>query len=79
MHIGSLPCVEAKIKEQESEIDQDLSSSAVALALCKCDPVLNDGYNTRGLSKNAVVEGESKRFIEKFVKQHEDEEDYSSD
>nr|APB87932.1 phosducin-like protein 3 [Dendrobium officinale] len=52
---------------------------AVALALCKCDPVLNDGNNTCGLSKNAVVEGESKRLIEKFVKQHEDEEDYSSD
>ncbi|KAG0493825.1 hypothetical protein HPP92_004819 [Vanilla planifolia] len=56
---------------------QKCTSEAVALALCKSGPVLT-GYGVGEMSKSAM-EGERKRFIEKFVRQHEDEEDYSSD
>ncbi|KAF9607273.1 hypothetical protein IFM89_033480 [Coptis chinensis] len=50
-------------------------SSGVALALCQSDPVLNDGQ-----SGSDVIEGVRKRFIEKVVAQHEDDEDaYFSD
>lgn len=52
--------------------------TAVALALCKSDPVLNDGHSNNA-SKDAVIDSVRKRFIEKLVTQHEDEEDYSSD
>lgn len=52
---------------------------AVALALCQSDPVLNDGRSGDS-SKDAVIEGVRKRFIETVVTQHEDREDeYSSD
>ena len=53
--------------------------SAVALALCGSDPVLNDGQSSDS-SKDDVIEGVRRRFIEKVVTQHEDGEDeYSSD
>ncbi|KAJ3694125.1 hypothetical protein LUZ60_009605 [Juncus effusus] len=52
---------------------------SVALALCKSDPVLNDGYNTNA-SKDEVIDGVRKKFIEKVIAQHEnDDDDYSSD
>jgi hypothetical protein len=52
--------------------------TAVALALCKSDPVLNDGHSSNA-SKDDVIDGVRKKFIEKLVTQHEDEEDHSSD
>ncbi|KAJ6846588.1 phosducin-like protein 3 [Iris pallida] len=53
---------------------------AVALALCQSDPVLNDGRSRGDSSKDAVIEGVRRRFIEKVVNQHEDgDDDYSSD
>lgn len=53
--------------------------SAVALALCRSDPVLNDGRSGDS-SKDDVIEGVRKKFIEKVVTQHEDrDDDYSSD
>lgn len=52
---------------------------SVALALCGSDPVLNDGLSGDS-SKDDVIEGVRKRFIEKVVTAHEDGEDeYSSD
>ncbi|KAK9925476.1 hypothetical protein M0R45_033800 [Rubus argutus] len=52
----------------------------VALVLCQSDPVLNDGQSVNGRSREAVIEGVRKRFIEKVVTQHEDNDDgYSSD
>ncbi|KAL5699098.1 hypothetical protein ACHQM5_030045 [Ranunculus cassubicifolius] len=52
----------------------------VALALCQSDPVLNDGQGGSDKSIEAVIEGVRKRFIEKVVTQHEDDDDaYSSD
>ncbi|XP_027359131.1 phosducin-like protein 3 [Abrus precatorius] len=52
----------------------------VALVLCQSDPVLNDGHNRDEQSRKAVIEGVRKRFIEKVVADHEeDDDDYSSD
>ncbi|KAL6138264.1 hypothetical protein ACLB2K_063547 [Fragaria x ananassa] len=52
----------------------------VALVLCQSNPVLNDGQSANGHSREAVIEGVRKRFIEKVVTQHEDKDDgYSSD
>ncbi|KAK9090169.1 hypothetical protein Sjap_023346 [Stephania japonica] len=51
----------------------------VALALCQSDPVLNDGQSGSGSSTKSVIEGVRKRFIEKVVKEHEDDDAYSSD
>ncbi|KAL2323555.1 hypothetical protein Fmac_027934 [Flemingia macrophylla] len=52
----------------------------VALVLCQSDPVLNDGHNRNEHSREAVVEGVRKRFIEKVVADHEEGDDeYSSD
>ncbi|KAK3043895.1 hypothetical protein RJ639_000594 [Escallonia herrerae] len=45
----------------------------VALVLCQSDPVLNDGQ-----SGKAVLEGVRKRFIEKVVTEHEDNDDGSA-
>jgi hypothetical protein len=52
--------------------------TAVALALCKSDPVLNDGHSSNA-STDDVIDVVRKKFIEKLVTQHEDEEEYSSD
>ncbi|KAL5991105.1 hypothetical protein ACLOJK_012011 [Asimina triloba] len=46
----------------------------VALTLCQSDPVLNDGH-----SESSVLEGVRKKFIEKVVTEHEEDDDYSSD
>jgi hypothetical protein len=54
--------------------------SGVALVLCQSDPVLNDGQNRDEQSRKAVIDGVRKRFIEKVVADHEeDDDDYSSD
>ncbi|KAK3006136.1 hypothetical protein RJ639_015679, partial [Escallonia herrerae] len=45
----------------------------VELVLCQSDPVLNDGQ-----SGKAVLEGVGKRFIEKVVTEHEDDDDGSA-
>ncbi|XP_048328225.2 uncharacterized protein LOC107415115 [Ziziphus jujuba] len=50
----------------------------VALVLCQSDPVLNDGQGGSDRSRNAVIEGVRKRFIEKVVTEHEDDDDGSS-
>ena len=50
----------------------------VALVLCQSDPVLNDGQSGSDPSRNAVIEGVRKRFIEKVVTEHEDDDDGSS-
>ncbi|KAK9932866.1 hypothetical protein M0R45_020088 [Rubus argutus] len=52
----------------------------VALVLCQSDLVLNDGQSVNGRSREAVIEGVRKRFIETVVMQHEDNDGgYSSD
>jgi hypothetical protein len=53
--------------------------SAVALALCQSDPVLNDGHGGSDSSRSNVMEGVRKKFIEKVVAQHEAREEYDSD
>lgn len=50
----------------------------VALVLCQSDPVLNDGHNGRDSSRETVLEGVRKRFIEKVVAEHEENDDGSS-
>lgn len=50
----------------------------VALILCQSNPVLNDGQSGSDPSREAVMEGVRKRFIENVVTRHEDEEDGSS-
>ncbi|MFS8029819.1 putative phosducin, thioredoxin-like domain, Thioredoxin-like superfamily [Helianthus anomalus] len=50
----------------------------VAMVLCQSDPVLNDGQNEGEASREAVLEGVRKRFIEKVISQHEDDDDGSS-
>ncbi|CAI9272850.1 uncharacterized protein LOC111888856 [Lactuca sativa] len=49
----------------------------VAMILCQSDPVLNDGLNGEA-SREAVLEGVRKRFIEKVVTLHENDDDGSS-
>jgi acyl-CoA reductase-like NAD-dependent aldehyde dehydrogenase len=57
-----------------------LSASAVALALCQSEPVLNDGQSCGDSSRDNVIEGVRRKFIEKVVAQHEErEEDDDSD
>ncbi|XP_058115619.1 uncharacterized protein LOC131258363 isoform X1 [Magnolia sinica] len=54
---------------------QKCTPEGVALALCESNPVLNDGQ-----SGSSFIEGVRKRFIEKIVTEHEEDEDgYSSD
>nr|GEV14220.1 hypothetical protein [Tanacetum cinerariifolium] len=50
----------------------------VALILCQSDPVLNDGQSDGEASRDAVLEGVRRRFIEKVVTQHENDDDGSS-
>lgn len=47
----------------------------MALVLCQSDPVLNDGQSG---SNASVLEGVRKRFIEKVVTEHEDNDDDGS-
>jgi hypothetical protein len=53
--------------------------SAVALALCQSDPVLNDGHGGSDSSRDNVIEGVRRKFIEKIVAQHEEREEENSD
>ncbi|KAL7609123.1 uncharacterized protein LOC111893525 [Lactuca sativa] len=50
----------------------------VAMILCQSDPVLNDGQSEGEASRDAVLEGVRRRFIEKVVTQHENDDDGSS-
>nr|XP_029144827.1 phosducin-like protein 3 isoform X2 [Arachis hypogaea] len=50
----------------------------VALILCQSDPVLNDGQNRNEQSREAVIEGVRRKFIEKVVVDHEDRDDDGS-
>ncbi|MED6218842.1 hypothetical protein PIB30_030285 [Stylosanthes scabra] len=50
----------------------------VALVLCASDPVLNDGQNRNEQSREAVIEGVRRKFIEKVVADHEDRDDDGS-
>nr|GEX66886.1 hypothetical protein [Tanacetum cinerariifolium] len=50
----------------------------VALILCQSDPVLNDGQSDGEASRDAVLEGVRRRFIEKVVTQHQNDDDGSS-
>ncbi|KAM7481038.1 hypothetical protein LguiB_005621 [Lonicera macranthoides] len=54
------------------------TSEGVALVLCASDPVLNDGQSEGAASREAVLQGVKKRFIEKVVTDHEDVDDGSS-
>ncbi|XP_010666978.2 uncharacterized protein LOC104884081 [Beta vulgaris subsp. vulgaris] len=53
----------------------------VALVLCHSDPVLNDGLTGGDSSRRSVLDGESKRLIEKLVAEREnlDDDGASSD
>ncbi|KAK3410313.1 hypothetical protein EUGRSUZ_J02308 [Eucalyptus grandis] len=46
--------------------------------LCQSDPVLNDGQSKGDASRQAVIDGVRKKFIEKVVAEHEDDDDGSS-
>uniref|UniRef100_J3KX37 Phosducin thioredoxin-like domain-containing protein n=1 Tax=Oryza brachyantha TaxID=4533 RepID=J3KX37_ORYBR len=48
---------------------------SVALALCQSDPVLNDGQGGNDSSRDNVIEGVRRKFIEKVVAQHEEREE----
>nr|XP_043606328.1 phosducin-like protein 3 [Erigeron canadensis]XP_043606329.1 phosducin-like protein 3 [Erigeron canadensis] len=50
----------------------------VALVLCQSDPVLNDGQTGGEASREAVLEGVRRRFIEKVVTKYENDDDGSS-
>ncbi|XP_039786767.1 phosducin-like protein 3 isoform X2 [Panicum virgatum] len=52
---------------------------SVALALCQSDPVLNDGHGGSDSSRDNVIEGVRRKFIEKVVAQHEEREEEDSD
>ncbi|KAH7681893.1 Conserved phosducin-like protein [Dioscorea alata] len=52
---------------------------AVALALCQSDPVLNDGQSGGDASRESVIDGVRKKFIEKVVNDRENDDDDSSD
>ena len=48
------------------------------MVLCQSDPVLNHGQTGSDSSRKSVLDGESKRLIEKFVTEREDADDDSS-
>jgi hypothetical protein len=53
------------------------TSEGVALVLCQSDPVLSDGQSGSD-SREAVIEGERRRLVEKVFTQQEDKDDGSS-
>ncbi|KAG6490602.1 hypothetical protein ZIOFF_051909 [Zingiber officinale] len=57
------------------------TSEAIALTLCQSGPVLNDGHSGDGPSRQGILKGVQKRFIEKVVADHEnkDVDDEDSD
>ncbi|KAG8384938.1 hypothetical protein BUALT_Bualt04G0170200 [Buddleja alternifolia] len=52
---------------------------SVALVLCQSDPVLNDGHGGGEQSREAVLDGVRKKFVERVVREHEDDDGSSSD
>lgn len=52
-------------------------NSGVALVLCQSDPVLNDGHSGEQ-SRDAVLDGVRKKFLERVVREREDDDDGSS-
>ncbi|KAE8717102.1 SYP121 protein [Hibiscus syriacus] len=58
--------------------DRNLPTLGVALVLCQSDPVLNDGQSEGDQPQKAVLEGVRRRFIEKVVTEHEDQDDGGS-
>ncbi|KAL0450775.1 UNVERIFIED_CONTAM: Viral IAP-associated factor [Sesamum latifolium] len=50
---------------------------SVALVLCQSDPVLNDGHGGEQ-STEAVLKGVRKNFVERVIREHEDDDDGSS-
>ncbi|KAG6424795.1 hypothetical protein SASPL_115215 [Salvia splendens] len=52
------------------------TSESVALVLCQADPVLNDGHGEQ--SRDAVLDGVRKKFLERVVREREDDDDGSS-
>ncbi|KAI7727838.1 hypothetical protein M8C21_009152 [Ambrosia artemisiifolia] len=50
----------------------------VAMVLCQSDPVLNDGRTGGEGSREAVLEGIRKRFLEKVIIEHENDDDGSA-
>ncbi|XP_031109227.1 phosducin-like protein 3 [Ipomoea triloba] len=51
---------------------------SVALLLCQSDPVLNDGHGEKQ-SREAVLDGVRKRFLEKVVAEHENDDGSDSE
>ncbi|KAJ0454920.1 hypothetical protein HanIR_Chr15g0745411 [Helianthus annuus] len=51
----------------------------VAMVLCQSDPVLNDGQSGGEDSREAVLEGVRKRFIEKVLHENDDNDGSASD
>ncbi|KAI3452544.1 hypothetical protein Pfo_009208 [Paulownia fortunei] len=51
---------------------------SVALVLCQSDPVLNDAHGGEQ-SREAVLDGVRKKFVERVVREHEDDDGSSSD
>ncbi|KAI5446542.1 hypothetical protein KIW84_014399 [Lathyrus oleraceus] len=66
-----------KTKASRKSSRKRKESDGVALVLCQSDPVLNDGQSRDEESRQAVIDGVRKRFIEKVVADHE-EKDYDS-
>ncbi|KAL1564284.1 phosducin-like protein 3 [Salvia divinorum] len=54
------------------------TSESVALVLCQADPVLNDGHGGEQ-SRDAVLDGVRKKFLERVVREREDDDGSSSD
>ncbi|XP_057766956.1 uncharacterized protein LOC130987432 [Salvia miltiorrhiza] len=54
------------------------TSESVALVLCQSDPVLNDGHGGEQ-SRDAVLDGVRKKFLERVVREREDDDGSSSD
>ncbi|XP_057536436.1 uncharacterized protein LOC130814333 [Amaranthus tricolor] len=51
------------------------TAEGVALVLCHSDPVLNDGQTVSDASWRSVLDGESKRLIEKVLAERENADD----
>nr|GMD23540.1 phosducin-like protein 3 [Ipomoea batatas] len=56
-----------------------IHSFGVALVLCQSDPVLNDGHGGEKQSREAVLDGVRKRFLEKVVAEHENDDGSDKD
>ncbi|KAL3624320.1 hypothetical protein CASFOL_033136 [Castilleja foliolosa] len=60
-----------------SSFGRRCTSESVALVLCQSDPVLNDGQGGEQ-STEAVLAGVRQKFVERVIKEHEDDDDGSS-